>query len=115
MIILTPRIRHSSYYCSVTEKPDVMVLAYALVVDEAPRLLVSYIIYNKRKHLALACLKCLTNMKVKIWLDIFLVIKHCLIAPVVANALYLDQYHVTEMFLICFFFHRRKWLLLGRL
>ena len=36
-------------------------------------------------------------------MDIFLVIMHCLIASVVSNALYLDQYYVTELFLICFF------------
>ena len=35
MIILTPRIRHSSYYCSVTEKPDVMVLAPIMVLAYA--------------------------------------------------------------------------------
>ena len=34
-IILTPRIRYSSYYCcSVTEKTDVMVLAYVMVYEE---------------------------------------------------------------------------------
>ena len=33
--ILTPRIQYSSSYCSVTEKPDVMVLAYVMVEEEA--------------------------------------------------------------------------------
>ena len=36
LVILTPRIRYSSYYyCSVTEKPDVIVLAYVMVDEEA--------------------------------------------------------------------------------
>ena len=33
--ILTPRIQYSSSYCSVSEKPDVMVLAYVMVDEEA--------------------------------------------------------------------------------
>ena len=66
-IILTPRIRYSSYYCcSVTKKTDVMVLAYVMVkqaqrakrvaeghqleigAQRAPRFLVPYNITTKK-------------------------------------------------------------------
>ena len=44
--ILTPRIQYSSSYCSVTEKPDVMVLAPVMVlayvmVDETADMVVN--------------------------------------------------------------------------